>query len=146
MKIMYRRATGADEPHTRALLEQAQLPTESIGGHVTEFYVAEADGAIVGVAGFEFYGVDALLRSVAIRSNLQRKGLGSSLVDWMLSTAKEHRVKRLVLLTNTAGKFFEKKGFQVIDRTLIANDAMKKSSEFASVCPASSTTMMLNLT
>ena len=146
MKIGYRKATGTDELQIRELLEQAQLPTESLGRSVTEFFVAEEDGAIIGVAGFEYYGDDALLRSVAIQSNRRSLGLGSSMVDWMLSRAIERRIKRIVLLTNTASKFFEKKGFQVIDRSFISNEALKKSSEFASVCPASSTTMILHLT
>ncbi|MCX6144239.1 MAG: arsenic resistance N-acetyltransferase ArsN2 [Ignavibacteriales bacterium] len=146
MKIGYRIATGTDESQIRALLEQAQLPTESLGTNVTEFFVAEQDGAIVGAAGFEYYGDDALLRSLAIQANQRNLGLGSSLVDWMLSRAIELRIKRIVLLTDTACKFFQKRGFQVVSRSFITNDAMKKSSEFASVCPASSTTMILNLT
>ncbi len=146
MKIGCRKATEKNEQHIRFLLEQARLPTESLGKNVTEFFVTEEDGVIVGVAGFEYYGDDALLRSVVIQSNQRNKGLGSSLVDWMLSRAIERHIKRIVLLTDTARKFFEKKGFQVVDRSLIVNDAMKKSSEFASVCPASSTTMMLNPT
>jgi amino-acid N-acetyltransferase len=145
MKIGYRKATGTDEPQIRDLLEQAQLPTESLGRNVTEFFIAEEDGVIIGVAGFEYYGDDALLRSVAIQSNRRSLGLGSSLVDWMLSRAIERRIKRIVLLTDTASKFFAKKGFQVVDRSLINNEALKMSSEFGSVCPASSTTMILHL-
>jgi amino-acid N-acetyltransferase len=145
MNIDCRKAAGADEPQIRTLLEQAQLPTESLGTNVTEFFVAEEEGVIIGVAGFEYYGDDALLRSVAMRSDQRNLGRGSALVDWMLGRAKAHRIKRVVLLTDTARTFFERKGFQVVDRSLITNDDLKKSSEFASVCPASSTTMMLNL-
>jgi amino-acid N-acetyltransferase len=145
MKAGYRKASETDEPKIRALLEQAQLPTESLGRNITEFSVAQEDGGGVGVAGFEYYGDDALLRSVAVQSNQQNKGIGSAMVDWMLSRAKARGTRRIVLLTDTARKFFEKKGFVVVERSLIANDAMKKSSEFASVCPASSTSMMLNL-
>jgi len=145
MKTSYRKAIEIDEQQIRALLEEAQLHTESLGGTITEFFLAEQDGVIVGVAGFEYYGDDALLRSVAIQSNQRNKGTGSALVDWMLSRAKERDIKRVVLLTNTARKFFEKKGFVVVDRSLIANEAMKKCSEFAYLCSASSTTMMMNL-
>ena len=145
MKTSYRKAIEIDEQQIRALLEEAQLHTESLGGTITEFFLAEQNGVIVGVAGFEYYGDDALLRSVAIQSNQRNKGTGSALVDWMLSRAKERDIKRVVLLTNTARKFFEKKGFVVVDRSLIANEAMKKCSEFAYLCSASSTTMMMNL-
>jgi amino-acid N-acetyltransferase len=142
----YRRASYSDEPSIRTLLEQAHLPTESLGTNVTEFFVVEENGTIVGVAGFEYYDDDALLRSVAVQSGQRNQGVGSLLIDWMLSQAREHRIKRIVLLTDTAKTFFEKKGFRVIDRSLVTNDSMRMSSEFASVCPASSNTMMLNLT
>jgi amino-acid N-acetyltransferase len=72
-------------------------------------------------------------------------GTGSAMIDWMISRAKERQIKRIVLLTDTARKFFEKKGFAVVNRSLIDNEAMRKSSEFAYLCSASSTTMMMNL-
>ena len=146
MKPGYRQTIDADEPKIRALLEEAHLPTESLGTKTTEFFVAEEEGVIIGVAGFEYYADDALLRSVAIRSDQRNKGICSELIDWMLSRARERRVKRIVLLTDTARKFFEKKGFQVIERSLIARSDLMKSSEFTGICPASSTSMMFNLT
>ena len=145
MKTSCRKATEIDEPQIRVLLEEAQLHTESLGGTITEFFLAEGDGVIIGVAGFEYYGDDALLRSVAVLANRRNNGTGSAMIDWMLSHAKEHHMKRIVLLTNTARKFFEKKGFAVVDRSLIDNEAMKKSSEFAYLCSASTTTMIMNL-
>jgi amino-acid N-acetyltransferase len=128
------------------LLEEAQLHTESLGGTITEFFIAEQGGVIIGVAGFEYYGDDALLRSVAIQSNQRNKGTGSAMIDWMISRAKEQHIRRIVLLTQTAKRFFEKKGFSVVDRSLITNEAMKKCSEFAYLCSDSCTTMMMNLT
>jgi amino-acid N-acetyltransferase len=146
MKISYRKATQTDEPIIRAVLEESKLHTESLGGKITEFFLAEQGGVIVGVAGFEYYGDDALLRSVAILSRERNKGTGSAMIDWMLSRAKEQRIKRIVLLTNTAKKFFEKKGFTVVPRATITNEAMQKCSEFAYLCSDSSTTMTMNLT
>jgi len=146
MKTSYRKASEIDEPHIRALLEEAQLHTESLGGKITEFFLAEQGGVIIGVSGFEYYGDDALLRSVAVRANQRNNGTGSAMVDWMISHAKERHTKRVVLLTNTAREFFEKKGFAVVNRSMIDNEAMKKSSEFAYLCSPSTTTMMLNLT
>jgi amino-acid N-acetyltransferase len=146
MKTTYRKATATDEPPIRTLLEEARLHTESLGGTISEFYIAEQAGIIIGVAGFEYYGDDALLRSVAVQSSQRNKGTGSAMIDWMISRAKEHQIKRIVLLTDTARKFFEKKGFAVVPRSLIDNEAMKRCSEFAYLCAASTTTMMLDLT
>ena len=145
MAITYRKAQKADEATIRSLLERAGLHTESIGKDTTEFFVAEEARAIIGVAGFEFYGSDALLRSVAISSNLQNKGIGSAFIDWMLSTAKARGTAKIVLLTRTAERFFGKKGFVTVDRSQIANEAMMKCSEFAYLCPTSCATMILNL-
>jgi amino-acid N-acetyltransferase len=145
MNFAFRKAAAVDEPAIHALLEEARLPAESLGTHRTEFFLAEQDGAIIGVAGFEFYGDDALLRSVAIRAHLRNSGLGSMLVDNMLSLAQERHVRDVVLLTETASTFFARKGFVVIERSLINNDALGHSSEFISACPSSATAMIIHL-
>jgi amino-acid N-acetyltransferase len=146
MTTLFRKATAVDGPAIRVLLEDANLPTESLGGTLTSFFVAEHDGMIIGVAGFEYYGNDALLRSVAIQPRLRNAGIGSALVDWMLTEAKKSQIRRIVLLTETAKNFFEKKGFTVVPRSAIQNTAMTRSSEFVTACPVSATTMMLDLT
>jgi amino-acid N-acetyltransferase len=146
MTTLFRKATAVDGPAIRVLLEDANLPTESLGGALTSFFVAEQDGMIVGVAGFEYFGHDALLRSVAIQPGLRNAGIGSAFVDWMLAEAKRTQIKRVVLLTETAKNFFGKKGFTVVARSGVQNAAMTQSSEFVTACPASATTMMLDLT
>jgi N-acetylglutamate synthase-like GNAT family acetyltransferase len=145
MNISYHQATEADAETIRSILESQKLPTESVGTGVTEFYLALHNGAIVGIAGYEYYGEDVLLRSVAIPSNLQKSGIGSQLVDWMISFAKQKGLKRIVLLTETASKFFAKKGFMMMDRSAITNAAMKKSSQFGGCCCSSAVCMMLKL-
>jgi amino-acid N-acetyltransferase len=145
MHFAFRKAAAADEAAIRLLLEEARLPSESLGTHRTKFFLAEQDGVIIGVAGFEYYGDDALLRSVAIKAHLRNSGLGSMLVDNMLSFAKERRVRDVVLLTETAAAFFQRKGFAVIERSLIDNDALKHSSEFVSACPSSATAMIIHI-
>lgn len=143
MEISYRKAKLSETDAIRSLLEKSELPTESLGRNTTEFFVAESASRIVGVAGFEFYGRDALLRSVAISADLQNKGIGSRMVDWMLAQAKTRGTKRIVLLTDTAQKFFERKGFEVTNRSAIHNEAMTSSSEFTDACPVSAVCMTL---
>ncbi len=145
MNISYRQATENNTAAIRALLESQKLPTETVGTPTTEFTLAFDRDAIVGVAGFEYYGNDALLRSVAVPTSLQKKHIGSQLVDWMLSTAKKNGIKRIVLLTETASKFFAKKGFIVVDRSSITNEPMKKSSQFGGGCCSSAACMKLDI-
>jgi amino-acid N-acetyltransferase len=145
MNISYRQATEKDSVAIRSLLESQKLPTETVGTTTTEFYLAVDKESIVGVAGFEYYGEDALLRSVAVHTSLQKKQFGSQLVDWMLSLAKQKGMKRIVLLTETASRFFAKKGFVIVERSVIFNEAMKKSSQFCGGCCSSAACMKLEL-
>jgi amino-acid N-acetyltransferase len=145
MKISYRRAVESDTETIRFLLESQKLPTESVGTGITEFYVATDDAIVVGMAGYEYYGEDVLLRSVAVPANLQDKGIGSQIVDWMIALAKQKGIKRIILLTETAAKFFAKKGFMVIDRSSLKNEPLKISSQFCRGCCSTATCMMLSL-
>jgi len=63
------------------------------------------------VAGFEYYGEDALLRSVAVPTSLQKKQIGFTISRLDAITGKAKGIKRIVLLTETASMFFAKKGF-----------------------------------
>jgi len=145
MNISYRQATEKDTAAIRSLLESQKLPTETVGTKITEFYLAFEHEDIIGVAGFEYYGEDALLRSVAVPASLQKKRIGSQLVDWMISLAKQKGIEKIVLLTETAAKFFAKKGFIIVDRSSIKNEQMKKSSQFGSCCCSSAICMKLDL-
>jgi amino-acid N-acetyltransferase len=145
MNILYRQATERDTADIRSLLKSQKLPTETVGTTTTEFYLAVENETIVGIAGFEHYGEDILLRSVAVPTSMQKKQIGSQLVDWMILLAKQKKVKKIVLLTETASKFFAKKGFIVVDRSSFKNEPMKKSSQFGSCCCSSAACMMLEL-
>jgi amino-acid N-acetyltransferase len=145
MNLVYRQATEIDIAAIRSLLESQKLPTETVGTTLTEFYLAVENKIIAGVAGFEYYREDALLRSVAVPTSLQKKQIGTQLVDWMLSMAKQKGIKRIVLLTETASIFFAKKGFMAVDRSSINNDLMKKSSQFGSCCCSLAICMKLDL-
>ena len=145
MNLVYRQATEIDIAAIRSLLESQKLPTETVGTTLTEFYLAVENKIIAGVAGFEYYREDALLRSVAVPTSLQKKQIGSQLVDWMISLAKQKNVKRIVLLTETASKFFAKKGFMPIERSSIKNEALKRSSQLCGGCCSSAICMKFDL-
>ncbi len=145
MKMALRKSRLEDREQIRTLLDATKLPAETVDTDATTFYIAEQDDRVVGIAGLEHYGNDALLRSVAVPAELQRKGIGSVIVDLMLEEAAKLRVENVVLLTETAKDFFLKKGFSVIERSTITNQEMKKSSEFAQVCPESAVCMAIKL-
>ncbi len=143
--VKLRAAIDKDTSAIRLLLERVKLPTESLAGGTASLFVAEENGILVGVAGFEFYGNDALLRSVAVPPEQQHRGIGDRIVDGMIAVARDRRVRRIVLLTETAERFFLKKGFTVVERSSIDNVLMKQSTEFTFACPSSAVCMILHL-
>ncbi len=58
-------ATEGDLPAVEALLAEAGLPTD-VAPHLADFLVARHQGTIVGCAGMEVQGSDALFRSLAV--------------------------------------------------------------------------------
>ena len=83
----------------------------------------------------------ALLRSLAVGENARGKGVGSTLVAHAEHYAASKRVRSLYLLTMTAEAFFKRLGYERIDRSR-APPFIKQTSEFASLCPASSALMV----
>ncbi len=63
------------------------------------------------------------------------------LVQELERRARACDVSQLVLLTQTATRFFEHQGYQVIDRQQVPQ-AVQGSEEFRSLCPASATCMV----
>lgn len=145
LHLSYREATPEDADSIRELLESQKLPTDTVGTNTTDFYLAVDNDRIAGVAGFEYYGEDALLRSVAVPAAQQRHRIGSQLIDWMLALAQNKEVKQVVLLTENASGFFAKKGFTPVERSAISNEAMQKSSQFAGGCCSSAVCMKRQL-
>ncbi len=145
MNVTLRKSGPADRELISSMLAAAKLPGESLDNGVTSFYVAVEDGEVIGMAGMEFYGGDALLRSVTVLPGMRAKGYGSMIVDRMLDEARNADVRSVVLLTETAGDFFFKKGFSFVERSDIDNAELKRSSEFAYACPKSAVCMKLEL-
>jgi amino-acid N-acetyltransferase len=134
----------ADLPAVLDLLTVLNLPQDGFADHVDAAVIARAGDDLVGSAALEIYGKSALLRSVAVSPTVQGMGVGHQLVNAALTLAKDRRIERIYLLTETAAGFFPRFGFQVIDRATV-NDAVKESVEFTSACPASATVMVREL-
>jgi amino-acid N-acetyltransferase len=132
---------SADLGEVTALLKAAGLPTDDLASALDlHLWVLEAEGDIVGVIGVERFGASALLRSLAIEPNYQRRGLGRQLVGQLERDVRFKGVEQLILLTETAESFFRRIGYEVIDRRYVPED-VKQSAEFRSLCPASAVCM-----
>jgi amino-acid N-acetyltransferase len=139
-----RPATESDYSAITALLTDAKLPREGVREHLATFLVAEDTGTVVGAAGLELYGETALLRSVVVANNLRNSGMGAVLYNDITRLAKELHAKQFVLLTTTADKYFERKGFVRIDRSTLTGP-VTQSIEFTSACPSSAICMKKEL-
>jgi|GEM_PF-81184 len=142
--VRIRRTSEADYNAVAELLKSASLPTEGVVEHFQHFLVAENEIGIVGAISLEVYDDSALLRSAVVHPSLQNKGLGSVLYNHLIENAKSLGVRRLILLTNTAEKYFAKKGFKKIDGKSVSGP-ITRSVEFTGACPSSAVCMELIL-
>ena len=139
-----RKVTSADFNAVTALLKSASLPVEGVAEHFQNFLVAEAEGMVVGAIGLEAYGDTALLRSAVVHPDQQGSGVGTTLYNALLTSAKAKGVRRLVLLTDTAEKFFDRKGFKRINAKTVTGP-IRTSVEFTGACPSTAACMELIL-
>ena len=140
-----RPAREEDEPAILGLVRDAGLPGDGIAGSWRDFAVAvAADGTVVGAAGLEAYGRAGLLRSVVTRPGLRGAGVGGELVRACLAQARERGLREVYLLTQTAADYFPRFGFRPFPRDA-APEAVQRSPEFASICPADAVCLRLDV-
>jgi amino-acid N-acetyltransferase len=123
------------------LLDSASLPhTDLTEASLQQFLVARRDNHIVGVVGLDCYEDVALLRSVVVAKEHSGFGIGKQLVAAAETFAAKIEIKSLYLLTTTADRFFAGLGFRRLQRDL-APQAIKRTSQFSSLCPATAVLM-----
>ncbi len=99
---------------------------------------------MVSAIGIERYETDGLLRSLVVAPSVRGQGLGEALVHEIEHHARAIGLSSLYLLTTTADKFFDRLGYERIQRDA-APAAVKKSSEFSTLCPSSAVCMRKTL-
>ena len=139
-----RRGRPEDAGEIEELLKASGLPVEGARAHMDHFFVARESGSLVGVIGLEVYGEEGLLRSLAVRESQRSKGLGSALYLRLIDEARSLGIRRLVLLTTTAGAYFSRRGFRNVGRETIKG-AVTQSAEFTGACPDSAACMEIEL-
>jgi amino-acid N-acetyltransferase len=126
-------------------LQVNQLPADDLqlkNSLLLTYY--NADDALVGSGGLEFYQDKTLLRSLAVSPELRGQQLGKQIVQDLLQQAREAGMNEVYLLTQTAFFFFQKLGFKEVQRDLVPAE-IKASSEFSQVCPSTAQVMKLLL-
>ncbi|HID34458.1 MAG TPA: GNAT family N-acetyltransferase [Anaerolineae bacterium] len=89
---------------------------EQVRRALGDFLVAEADGRVIGCGYLAYLGPDLVeLRSLAVDSAWQGKGVGGEIVDALVALARQRGLRQICALT-LAPHFFERQGFRVVDR------------------------------
>ena len=139
-KMVIRPIRADEHAAVKQLLASARLPIEGLDSWWGSTLVAATRGGVVGSAALELHGGDAVLRSVCVAESHRGERLGQRLVEASLELARQHQVRDVYLLTETAADFFQRLGFEIVSRDA-APCAVQESVEFASVCPASATAL-----
>jgi len=107
---------------------------------IDAFLVAADEQEVLGAVALEAYGEVGLLRSLVVALDHRGSGLGTAMVHAIEQRARDEGITLLVLLTETASQFFGALGYTAGQRA-DAPAAVRASSEFALVCPASAVYM-----
>ncbi len=117
--VTFRRAKIKDVPHMQRVINgyaekglMLPRPLVKLYENLRDFYVAEEDGELVGVAALHIVWEDlAEVRALAVAPGKERQGIGSGLVKVLLEEASSLGVGRVFALTYQPD-FFEKCGFE----------------------------------
>ncbi|HUS28932.1 MAG TPA: GNAT family N-acetyltransferase [Kofleriaceae bacterium] len=159
-------ATADDRGEVEALLTACGLPLDGLDDVLGEmrpeqiasqrFVIARLDGELVGCAGIEQWEERGLLRSVAVAEKARGTHIAQALVADRIAWAKSiltdyapdgsetsKAFASISLLTTSAAGFFEKLGFERVERTALPAPLLA-STQLA--LPACSTAVAMTLT
>ncbi|MFC4705179.1 MULTISPECIES: arsenic resistance N-acetyltransferase ArsN2 [Paraburkholderia] len=139
--MQVRSAAASDLFAITALLAANDLPTVGVAEHLTNFIVGVVPSGIIACGGVEYYAEFALIRSIAIATEVRGHGLGKAIVARLLAECRTRAVQSVVLLTTTAERYFAGQGFTPVTRHEVPQPLLA-SSQFQGVCPASAATML----
>ena len=128
-----------------ALMATHLLVDDLQGADRTFFRFRLLGGDVVGYGGFELYGRDVLLRSMAVGPEHRGKGIGRNMALLLMSRAFDEGGRQAYALTTTAVSFFERIGFKPLDRTK-APASIAATRQASGLCPSSATVLTRRIT
>jgi len=136
-----------DIAEIRALLERLGLDWDDLSdADFRNFFILTNETGFVGCVAIEVYGEDAVLRSLAVRSDARGHGYGWMLADTAINQTRRRGVRRLYLVTarNATDFFAEKHGFRIVDPSVIAAPVVQSPS-FQGIRARGSATVAMRL-
>ncbi|MDQ7840468.1 MAG: arsenite methyltransferase [bacterium] len=110
--------------------------------HLDGFLIVCEDGRLVATAGLEDHGTVGILRSVAVVPGCRGRGVAATLVRAIIGRSHAKGHEALYLLTNAAEFYFERFGFQRVERAQV-HPAGLASGQFVEKACEQSTVMVL---
>lgn len=143
---VFRALRNEDLSGVISLLKACNLPTDDLGSVSLEHFelAVDAQGRIVGLAGFDRAAGDALLRSLVVAPDWRGNGIGVALVARREAAARLAGVSAFYLLTTSAADFFRRLGYVDVTRADVPA-ALAAHAQFRSLCPASATCLAKRL-
>jgi amino-acid N-acetyltransferase len=131
--ITVRPARTSDVKAIRELVDSFAAPgkmlskeTVTLYESVQEFTVAESDGVLVGCGALHILWEDlAEVRTVAVREDFQKQGIGHLILEAIIDKARAIGVERIFCLTFQT-KFFGAHGFVEIEGTPVEADVYQQ--------------------
>lgn len=124
-----------DASDLHAALRASSLPLDDLGEPGRTFFRFSDASQTIGFGGFELYGENVLLRSIVMLPEARGKGWGRTATDLLLEQANNAGAHTAYLLTTDAAPFFERSGFQRIERSAAPADILA-TRQAASLCPS----------
>ena len=131
--VLIRPAKTSDVKAIRELVDSYAAPgqmlskeTVTLYESVQEFTVAEEDGVLLGCAALHVLWDDlAEVRTVAVRKEFHKTGIGHQLLERVIQRAREIGVARIFCLTFQT-EFFGRHGFVPIEGTPVSPDVYQE--------------------
>lgn len=126
----------------RTLLQSSGLPSEDVDASgVQSHWVSRDAGLVVGTIGLDVVGAEAVIRSLVTHSAFRGAGIATALCDAAEEEARRRGVIAVYLLTESASRFAERRGYRTIDRATVP-DSVAQHRQFASGCCRCACTMV----
>lgn len=126
------------------MLSAENLPVDDLNEDGVDLFCQCENERPLAAIGIERHGASGLLRSLVVAKTERGQGLADRLVNDLEDQGRKEGLEALYLLTETASGFFERLGYQYVDRDK-APSSIKSTRQFSSLYPASARLMMKTL-
>jgi amino-acid N-acetyltransferase len=143
-RIVLRAAETADVPQIERIITEGKALCAGEPRQLDGVLVADAGGQLVGVAGLELFGGDALLRAAFVRDEARLEEVGRVLVEGILTEGAMLAADSVYLITPASAEFFARFGFMRVSREELPSAVLRRAL-MTDRAPSSAAAMRLKL-